>query len=318
MKRKMIAAFCCLFFLTGNIIAQKEKSSYMSAHINTGLSSLGYGITGLDGNAGSVKSKVGFGLGAKYNFYFNKHWGIGTGFGLSIYSTNAIIRGGMDDDNMYRLGSYNDNDDSGLPKKFELRGRLENIKEKLNIQFLEIPITALYQTRFSYGKWGAYGSLGVKLQLPVTRKSDAVKNIGSRLNVSGFYADASQNFDMGAPGSPSVAHHGFGTIDNPGPTLDWKSNVELKSGIAGTFEVGALYRLTNESDFCFGAYVDYGFSDIKKKSGSLLSGPANNYHPEAEDNIGKGVIYNGLLNSDHTDKIIPVSFGVKIGVRFKL
>ena len=318
MKRKIVYTLCWMAFLTGSITAQKERSSYLSADINAGLSSLSHSVTGLDGQAGSAKSKAGFGLNAKYSYYFNRNWGIGTGLGLSIYNSSSIIHGGMSDNNLYRLGSYIDDDNSGLPKNFELRGRLENIKEKQNIQLFEIPLTVLYQTRFSYGKWGAYGSLGVKFQLPITKKYEAVKNYGSVFNVSGYYTDATQSFDMGAPGNPSVEQHGFGTLENPGPALGWKGGVELKTGIAGTFEAGAIYRLTGESDFCFGVFVDYGFSDIKKENGSLLSGPANAYHPEANNNIGKGIIYNGLLNSNHTDKITPVSFGVKIGVRFKL
>ena len=101
-------------------------------------------------------------------------------------------------------------------------------------------------------------------------------------------------------------------------SLSWKNDTELKLGIAGTFEAGALHRLNNESDFLFGLYIDYGFSDIKNSNIELLSGPADSYHPDANDNIGKGIIYNGLLNSNNTDKITPLSFGVKIGLRFKL
>ena len=318
MIRKIIFLAFCIALLAGNIVAQKDNSSYMSANIYTGLSSLNYGVTGIDGHDGNAKSKIGIGFSAKYDYYFNRHWGIGTGLGLSIYNGSAIIRGGMGENNIYRLGSYIDDDNSGLPRNFELRGRMENIKEKQNVQLFEIPLTLLYQTRFSYGKWGAYGSLGIKFQAPMSKKYEVVKNAGSSINVSGYYTDATQGFDLGAPGNPSVEQHGFGTLDNPGPSLGWKGSSELKSGIAGTLEAGAISRLTNESDFCFGIYIDYGFSDIKKESGSLLSGPANAYHPEANDNVGRGIIYNGLFNSNHTDKIKPVSFGIKIGVRFKL
>ena len=318
MNRKIIFTFYCIALFACNIVAQKDNSSYMSANIYAGLSSLNYGVTEINGQAGNVKSKAGIGFSAKYDYYFNSNWGIGTGLGLSIYNGSAIISGGMGDNNIYKLGNYTDDDNSGLPRNFELRGRMENIKEKQNVQLFEIPLTLLYQKRFSYGKWGAYGSLGVKFQLPMSKKYEVVKNAGSRMNVSGYYTDATQGFDMGAPENPSVEQHGFGTLDNPGPSLGWKGSSELKSGIAGTFEAGAISRLTNESDFCFGVYIDYGFSDIKKNSGSLLSGPANAYHPEANNNIGKGIIYNGLFDSNLTDKIKPVSFGIKIGVRFKL
>jgi hypothetical protein len=225
----------------------------------------------------------------------------------------------MNDANRYSLGNYKDDDASGLPQSFTLRARLENIQEKQNIQFFEVPLTLLYQTRFSYGKWGAYGTLGVKLQMPIVKKFEAVSNAGSKLNVSGLYTDPTQGFDVGAPGMPQLPEHGFGTIDNPGKTLGWKnSNTDLKFGMAGTFELGLISRLNNDSDFLIGAYMDYGFSDIKNKSGSLLTGPSGSYHPEANDNIGKGIVYNGLFNTALTDKITPLSFGVKLGLRFKL
>jgi hypothetical protein len=319
MKQKMIIAICCTVFIISNIFAQKTKSSYASVGLNTGVSSLGFKISGLDGVEGTANPKMGFGISARYNYYFNSHWGVGSGVGLSIYNSDAMLYGGMDDANRYLLGDYKDDDDSGLPQSFNLRARLENIREKQNIHFFEIPLTVLYQTRFSYGKWGAYGSFGIKFQMPVTTKYEAESNPESRLNVSGFYTDGTQGFEIGAPDMPPLPYHGFGTVDNPAKTLNWKNNnTELKQGIAGTFEAGALNRLNSESDFMIGVYVDYGFSDIKNSNGSLLSGPAGSYHPDANDNIGKGIIYNGLLNSNHTDKIKPVSFGIKIGLRFKL
>ena len=316
MKQKTFILVCCMLFSVCNIEAQNEKSSYASVALNVGMTSLGYSVTELDGSPGSAKSKIGAGVTAKYNYYFNSHWGIGAGFGLSLYKSDAIINGGMN--NFYPSGNYIDDDESGLPQNFELRGRLENIKEKQNVQLFEIPVTALYQTRFSYGKWGAYGSLGIKLQLPVVKKFEVASNTESKLNVSGYYTDGTQGFDMGAPGTPELSYHGFGTVANPGKALGWKNDTELKVGFACTFEAGAIHRLNNESDLLFGLYIDYTFSDIKNSNVTLLSGPSGNYHPDANDNIGKGIIYNGLLNSNQTNEITPLSFGVKIGLRFKL
>ena len=320
MKQKVIMTVCCLLVVVGNIIAQNGKSSYASVSLHTGMASLGYNVTGLDGVVGTSSSKIGLGVSLKYNYYFSTNWGFGTGIGLSVYNAEATLKGGMDERNTYTLGNYTDDDNSGLPRAFTLRARLENIKEKQNIQFFEIPLTILYQTRFSYGKWGAYGSLGVKLQMPIVKKYEVASYSQSRLNVSGYYTDASQGFDLGAPGMTGLPEHGFGTRENPGKALKWKnSNTELKMGIAGTVELGLISRLNNESDFLIGVYTDYGFSDIMNSSGgSLLTGPSGSYHPDANDNIGKGIVYNGLINSKYTDKIKPLSFGLKLGLRFKL
>jgi hypothetical protein len=320
MKQKKMIAVCCLLFTFVNMAAQNGKSSYASVSLHTGMASLGYSVTGLNGVEGTTSPKIGLGISLKYNYYFDTHWGFGTGIGLSIYNAEATLQGGLKERNTYSLGNYMDDDNSGLPQAFTLRARIENLKEKQNIQFFEIPFTILYQTRFSYGKWGAYGSLGVKFQTPIVKKYEVASSKESHLNVSGFYTDGTQGFDMGAPGTPPLPDHGFGTINNPGKTLNWKSNnTELKMGMAGTVEFGLLSRLNNESDFQIGAYMDYGFSDIMNSSGgSLLTGPSGSYHPEANDNIGKGIIYNGLINSKYTDQIKPLSFGLKFGLRFKL
>ena len=200
MKQKVMIAVCCLVLMIGNITAQNGKGSYASASLHAGMASLGYNVKGLDGVEGTTSSKIGLGVSLRYNYYFDTHWGFGTGIGLSIYNTEALLPGGLlDERNMVSLGNYTDDDNSGLPQTFTLRARLENIKEKQNIQFFEIPLTILYQTRFSYGKWGAYGSLGVKLQMPIVKKFEAASYKESQLNVSGYYTHESQGFDMGAP-----------------------------------------------------------------------------------------------------------------------
>ena len=89
-------------------------------------------------------------------------------------------------------------------------------------------------------------------------------------------------------------------------------------GIAGTAELGFLVALGEDTDLLLGGYIDYGFTDMKKKKDQgLLSSPAA-YHPEGNKTVGQGIPYNGMLNSNITDKVKVMSFGVKLGVRFKL
>jgi len=66
MKRKIIFAVCCIVLFAGNIVAQKDNSSYMSANIYAGLSSLNYGVTEINGQAGNAKSKTGIGFGVQF------------------------------------------------------------------------------------------------------------------------------------------------------------------------------------------------------------------------------------------------------------
>jgi hypothetical protein len=42
------------------------------------------------------------------------------------------------------------------------------------------------------------------------------------------------------------------------------------------------------------------------------------YLPNANNNIGKGIQYNGMINSDRTSKVNLVSYNAEIGIHIKL
>ena len=182
---------------------------------------------------------------------------------------------------------------------------------------LDIPLLAMYQTHFGEEeKWGMYAGLGVKLQIPVKAKYKVEGNTASELNVSGYYPHIPS--DVGSPSEAPVPHHGFGTINDPGRELDWSGKNKLKLGVAGTAELGFLFTLGEDTDLLLGGYIDYGFTNMKKKKDQgLLATPAS-YHPDGNMTVGKGIPYNGMMNSNVTDKVKVMSFGVKLGVRFKL
>lgn len=224
----------------------------------------------------------------------------------------------MSDDKYMKLGNMTDDDDfSGHSREFELRARLKNLEEKQTAFLLDIPLLAMYQTHFGEEeKWGMYAGLGVKLQIPVKAKYKVEGNTASELNVSGYYPHIPS--DVGSPSEAPVPHHGFGTINDPGCELDWSGKNKLKLGVAGTAELGFLFTLGEDTDLLLGGYIDYGFTNMKKKKDQeLLSTPAS-YHPDGNMTVGKGIPYNGMMNSNVTDKVKVMSFGVKLGVRFKL
>ena len=74
MIRKIIIFVSCIALLVGSIVAQKKNCSYLSTNIYTGLSSLSYAVR----HEINAKSKVGIGISAKCDYYFNRHWGIFT------------------------------------------------------------------------------------------------------------------------------------------------------------------------------------------------------------------------------------------------
>jgi outer membrane protein OmpA-like peptidoglycan-associated protein len=179
----------------------------------------------------------------------------------------------------------------------------------------------VYEHRFGETKrYGLYAALGGKLQIPVQSKfsvSDGKYPQDSRLNVSGFYRN-NGNLELGAPGDPDLSQHGFGTIINPKEALDWKGDIKLKNSYALTGDLGVLVGLTEQFDLALGIYADYGINDIKKEGNQPLLKANGSYLPGAEQHIGKGITYSGLINSDRSSDVKLLSFGVKIGLRFKL
>ncbi|SEF85237.1 outer membrane beta-barrel protein [Parabacteroides chinchillae] len=293
----------------------QESGSYISVTGNVGSSSLNYKLKGIDGNR---DSKVGYGMNLEYSYFFDEHWGIASGLGFTHFKTMVYTNGTISKDDYSSLGMQIDNDDiSGNPKDYELRARLANWDEKQYGYFLDIPVMGKYQTWFGETqRWGMYAGLGVKLQFPIRAKYSFLDNKETKLNVSGYYAHIPE--DVGAPGLQPVPQHGFGTTETPENVLNGKGNAKLQMSVTGSLELGFMVDLGQNMDLLLGGYFDYGFNDLKKKkSKSLLTAPEN-YHPDADNNVGKGISYDGLLNTHFTNKVNLVSFGAKIGLRFKL
>lgn len=312
MMKQLCAAAAVLLMFSGSLLAQESKGSYFSVSGNLGSSALHYDLN----DAGTRKSKTGYGVQLGYSYFFNPNWGVHTGIGISHYKTAGRLNGNLDTNDYLSLGNQIDDDIiSGEPQNYQLRARLANWQENQTAFLLEIPLMGMYQTRFGQAeRWGVYGGLGVKLQVPV--KAEYEVQGGSRLNISGYYPH--NNIDKGAPGLPPVIQHGFGTVEDVKESLGWKDDLGLKLGVAATAEAGFLIDLGNDLDLMLGGYIDYGFTNIRKnKTDELLIAPSS-YLPGANNHIGNGIEYQGILNSNKVDKVRLISFGVKLGLRFKL
>jgi len=292
------------------------KGSYLSVSGSLGSSAFHYKLNSLN-EKGSRSGSLGYGIDLRYSYFFHSHWGVTTGFGFSSYATTGKLNGSLNADSYYNLGMLTDNDWQPAPKDYELRARVTNLKEKQTSYFIEIPLMASYQTYFGEeARWGMYGGLGAKLQIPVSTKFKIKDGAKSELNVSGKYDGIPT--DMGAPGNPPVAQHGYGTITDPNSSLSWDDKAKLKMGIAATAELGFMFSLGESSDLMIGGYMDYGLNDLKKNGKQGLFTAPSVYHPTADNQVGNGIKYNGMLNSDVTGKIRLISFGGKITLRFKL
>ncbi len=295
---------------------KKEKISYLTVSGMIGSSSIDYKLNSLQ-EKGTNNGGLGYGFDLRYSYFFNFHWGVTAGVGMSQYTGKGKLKGSMELDPHYKVGNFTDDDWQDAPKDFELRTRVTNLEEKQTAWLVEVPLMASYQTYFGdSARWGIYGGLGAKLQFPVSAKYRIQNGANSQFNVSGQYDGIPT--DMGAPGNPPVPQHGYGTITDPNSTLDWDDKAKLKMGVALTAEFGFLIDLGKDMDLMVGGYMDYGLNDLKKNGDRKLFTASSAYHPGADKKVGTGIDYNGMLNSDVTGKIKLISFGGKLALRFKL
>lgn len=69
-------------------------------------------------------------------------------------------------------------------------------------------------------------------------------------------------------------------------------------------DLGGLYKLSSGLDLYVGGYINYSLNNISKDENKLIFQPNGSY--------------NGLLASSLASNVIPISFGVKVGLNFFL
>ena len=322
MKRIIFTA--SLMLLTIISVQAQEKGSYLTIAGSLGMNQFHYEMD--NGMMGTPR--LGFGGALGYQYFFTRHWGIGTGIGISYYSTRAKYNNSFDNKkeqfggvNHYQFNGRTDNDmEPGHPTKYNLQLSLDNWVERQYAYFLEIPLMAYYQTKWGEKQAvGMYVGLGAKLQLPVIYSKYDVKN-SSNLSVQGYYPEKDLIIDGKHIEGEMNPVHGYGTTDK----LGYKDDLDIKMSIAGTFELGFLFALNRRVDLTVGGYFDYGFNNIKDGNKSE-SDNAYLIEPGAEKDadfhklpVGSTMQYNGVINSYVTDKVNLIGVGGKVGLRIKL
>lgn len=324
MKRYII--FILLLSIFAGITAQ-DRGSYLTIGAGVGPSGLNYDLQGIS-SEGKDKIKVGGNALIGYSYFFTRHWGLGTGVGLSYYRSQGQYNNDFSANDYYDLGHQVDPTMSATEPlhDYNLRVRLANWRENQTAYYIDVPLMIQYQHKFGASKvWGIYAGVGAKVQFPLSASyevEDGKYESDSRINVSGKTPSsaAGSNIDYGAPGNPALPYHGFGYLYNPNEKLGWNGDMDLKMSITGVADFGFLYKISPRVDLMLGGYFDYGFSDVKPdntKDKALMQAPVE-YNPAANNNVGNGIAYSGVVNSDRVDKANLVSYGGKIGVRVQL
>jgi outer membrane protein OmpA-like peptidoglycan-associated protein len=171
---------------------------------------------------------------------------------------------------------------------FELGTAYQNWQEKQQTLFVDIPLVGQY--RYSVGqKFSLLASVGAKISIPV---STAYKTTNGQIVTKGYYPQ--WNVELS-----EMPQYGFGTNTNK-----YKGNYTLKTAYIAIADVGGLIKLSEKKDLYLGGYFNYGLNNVLTPDNQSVS---------EQDGT-----YNGVFISDQVKKVLPVAFGVKVGLYLNL
>lgn len=270
-------------------IAKGQSGHEISANIDVGSSALKYSIS----NSGDISSQIGSSFGVGYTYKFNSEWGIVSGIEWTNYKSEISFLK-LNDRYMTQDNYRND---------FEWRLTLNDLKEKLEGTYLNIPLLVqITPNRINK----LYANIGFTIGIPLSGK---YKSNYTNLVASGYYPETDAEYT-------DIDFRGFGKFEGK------KSQGDIDFDIAFMLsaECGMKWNLSNSINLYTGGYVNYGLNNILKENGHYNIISYDELHPT-------NFQYNGLLFSKYThesitkpfvDKIVPLSFGLKVKLGFSI
>lgn len=230
---------------------------------------------------GTEKGQFGYTINAGYSYFFTPQWGLHTGLGFQSFQSLSTLN---------YLSSTPDIDSQG--QSFTFKANYLNWQERQTALFVDIPLTVQFKLPIAQ-KFGLLASAGGKISIPF---NTSYKSVGGEIVTTGFYSQ----YNVELSGMPQ---HGFSTYTN-----SFSGNLSLKTSCMAIADLGGLYKLTDKTDLYVGGYINYGLNNIYNGENKLI------YQYSSVNNN----VYNGLLASTQTNNIIPISFGLKVGVYWHL
>lgn len=267
----------------GSIKGQNQSKHEISVWGAGGISRLKYN-TDIGGNKGGFGGSLGIG----YNYSFTDQWSIGTGLELSLYNAKTTFDSYSD--------SYNSNDGE---YDFQFRTAVTNYEEKQNVAFMNIPLAIQFQLPV-FEKNYLYLSGGVKFGIPVIKKYTVTK---ATMKNSGYYPQWSEQAGRELV-MDTQEFMGFGIFNKD----DIKGDLDLKPACILTLEAGMKWKIGKNLSCYTGMYFDYGLNSINKNNSKKMV----QYNTPDPVNF----INNSIIQTELTDKIIPMGIGIKLRLSF--
>jgi outer membrane protein OmpA-like peptidoglycan-associated protein len=342
MKTKSVIIIILAAILTNASLMAQEKGLFLSLSGNYGANVFHYQLKDLNttGNKYTPSQSEfprSWGAGLALQYFFTKNWGMSLGFEWFDYNGKATFQYDWDklnwkpgthdiDDLEIILDKHNHLSDRFIYKEMQdyqgdnyyLMLGLSDWEEKQHGYIIQIPLMLQYQTKWGRKEnIGMYFALGAKFQIPVLKQTYSTNGT---LRAWAYYPRYDTYFhgDTTLPGVGNL--HGFGQNDDTVFTGD--NGLRFSGAASG--ELGLLFSFSRRVDFSIGAYLDYGFINIRKKTNTAENGalimPDNNdpFALDKAEKVGDGLKYQGFFNSVATDKVNLLAVGAKASLRIKL
>ena len=282
-NKRIITVFTAVALSITGSAQQYEDNNYIGINFGGGLNSLVYDAANGDKNAGG-----GIETGLFFGHFFTDNIGLGVGLQYSLAHASAVYN--------YKETTTGLVHPSNPNLRFDLNTTYNNWKERQSVSILSIPVECLYRKPIN-DKWNFIGGLGLSLDMHVGGKYKAKD--GS-YTLSGTYPA------LGSYVVSDMPEHGFTTYDDV-----FGAKFDNKTGIGGSLiaDAGVRTKLKDHWGLYMGLYFGYGFTNIIDESKSTPMLVINEKNPTQID-------YAGSFNSQATDKLHTVRFGVKVAVDF--
>lgn len=229
---------------------------------------------------GTTENQFGYNGNLAYSWFFSKKWGVQTGVGMQTFSGLGTMN-----DHMYATPMTDE-----MGHAYDYRVSYNYWKEKQKTMMVDIPLALQFRQFFNQNV-GLLMSAGAKIAFPV--KSTYESTSEGDLITTGYYPQYALELS-------NMSAHNFNKSNSV-----HKGDNKFNMAYFGIADLGLLFKMSEKTDFYLGGYLNYGLNNILKSSSTAEVYQTNG-------------VYNGMLASNQTSKVTPISYGVKMGFYFAL
>ena len=229
-------------------------------------------------NGTKQSATVGYTVNAAYSYFFSSHWGFQTGIGAQTIKGLSTLNYQSTTPAVDALG-----------RTYDYRTNYQNWQEQQEAIFFDIPLVLQYRHNIGIS-FGIITSAGGKVAIPLYKQYKSTGN--GQITTTGYYSQWNTELS-------DLPQYGFTSISEVP-----KGKPSFNPSYMAVADLGGLIRLTDKTDLYIGGYINYGLNNIVKSSTNEV------YQQDG--------VYNGLFASNQIQKVVPITFGVKVGLYFQM